>query len=196
MPHILILNGNPKSSSFAQAICAAYTAAMPPGWSSTQLNLADMQFNPDLHAGYDDEQSLEPHLLQFQQHLQRADYLLVVAPVWWGGIPAKLKGLFDRSFLSGFAYRFNANSIYPEQLLSGKRAGFILTMDAPGEMLHEQAAPVLAQLGEFTLGFSGIKQAEPLLIGSIQASSVEQRERWLQEVREWAAIQHKVAALA
>ncbi|WP_028456223.1 NAD(P)H-dependent oxidoreductase [Chitinilyticum litopenaei] len=178
-PHTLILNGNPKPDSLAGALCDSYQAALAPARTATRLNLHDMVFDPDLRQGYDAVQPLEPALQDWQQQLLRADQLLIVAPVWWGGIPARLKGLFDRSFLPGFAFRYQAGNPWPEPLLRGRRASLILTMDAPAELLAEQAAPVLAQLGQCTLAFSGLVLDEPLLLGSVQASTPGQRADWL-----------------
>ena len=36
--------------------------------------------------------------------LQRADRLILVYPTWWGGFPARLKGWFDRTWITGVAY--------------------------------------------------------------------------------------------
>ncbi|MEZ5507060.1 MAG: NAD(P)H-dependent oxidoreductase [Gammaproteobacteria bacterium] len=41
--------------------------------------------------GYD-AQPLEPDLQTFQDSIVWAQHLVVVAPVWWGGLPARLKG--------------------------------------------------------------------------------------------------------
>lgn len=39
-----------------------------------------------------------------QAKLRRADALVVQFPLWWYGMPAILKGWFDRVFVSGFAF--------------------------------------------------------------------------------------------
>ena len=39
-----------------------------------------------------------------QQRFQQADLLVVHFPLWWGGMPAILKGWFDRVLAYGFAY--------------------------------------------------------------------------------------------
>lgn len=187
MPHLLILNGNPKADSFGKAICDRYQQSLPPGWSVTRLDLHTLQFDPLLQGGYEGDQPLETDLQILQAALLQAEQLLLVTPIWWGGVPAKLKGLFDRTFLPGFAFRYDGNSPWPQPCLTGKQAQLILTMDMPADMLAIQAAPVLSQLGHFTLAFSGMTLAEPLLFGSIQASDETQRTHWLQQVQDCAA---------
>lgn len=39
-----------------------------------------------------------------QEKLRRADAVVVQFPLWWYGMPAILKGWFDRVFVSGFAF--------------------------------------------------------------------------------------------
>ncbi|UVI36268.1 NAD(P)H-dependent oxidoreductase [Brevibacterium spongiae] len=39
-----------------------------------------------------------------QEKLRRADAIVVQFPLWWYGMPAILKGWFDRVFVSGFAF--------------------------------------------------------------------------------------------
>jgi NAD(P)H dehydrogenase (quinone) len=39
-----------------------------------------------------------------QRRFQAADLLVVLYPIWWGGMPAILKGWFDRVLAYGFAY--------------------------------------------------------------------------------------------
>ena len=43
-------------------------------------------------------------LVREQQRFQKADLLVVHFPLWWGGMPAILKGWFDRVLAYGFAY--------------------------------------------------------------------------------------------
>lgn len=48
--------------------------------------------------------TLPPEITREQDKLRRADALIVQFPLWWYGVPAILKGWFDRVFTSGFAF--------------------------------------------------------------------------------------------
>ncbi|WP_305856398.1 NAD(P)H-dependent oxidoreductase [Balneatrix alpica] len=183
MKKILLLNGNPKSASFASLLSDTYHIEAREQAEVRRFNLTEMDFNPSLEQGYDAIQPLEPCLLQWQQALQWADHLVIITPIWWGGLPAKLKGLLDRTLLPGFAFQYDGNSAVPTPLLGGKSARLLLTMDAPADYAAEQAAPVLAQLDRFSLQFCGIGPAEVNLFGSVILSDETQRQQWLAEVQ-------------
>ncbi|CAN5329438.1 NAD(P)H-dependent oxidoreductase [soil metagenome] len=45
-----------------------------------------------------------PDLAREQQRVLKADLIIWIYPIWWGGVPAILKGWFDRVMAFGFAY--------------------------------------------------------------------------------------------
>ena len=71
---------------------------------------------------------LSPDILQEQEKLAWADAVVFSFPLWWYGMPAILKGWFDRVFVKGFAYDVKdpddprRTLRYGEGRLAGKRA--------------------------------------------------------------------------
>jgi len=62
--------------------------------------------------------------------LRQAEGVILVFPSWWYGMPAILKGYFDRVWLPGVAFEFGPQAIRP--LLSGIRLfGVVTTTGAP-----------------------------------------------------------------
>ncbi|KZN49083.1 NAD(P)H-dependent oxidoreductase [Pseudoalteromonas luteoviolacea] len=175
---ILILNGNPKSTSFCQQLANIYTVEAREYYEVKHFNLSEMAFNPILDSGYDADQDLEPDLQDFQKWILRAEHIVIFSPIWWGGLPAKLKGLFDRSFLPHFAFKYEQDNPQPTPLLIGKTARIVLTMDMPEPFLEEQARPVLEQLDKYTLQFSGIEKAATNLFGSMVSATQEEKQNW------------------
>lgn len=177
---ILILNGNPKSESLCAGLALAYGSAAAARHEVRQLNLSELQFETDLPAGYEQNQPLEPDLLAFQQALLWCQHLVVVAPVWWGALPARLKGLIDRTFLPGFAFRYEKHQTWPEQLLKGRTASLLLTLDTPPWYFRlAQGAPALRQLDTATLAFCGLKPVRHHLFGPVIKSGDTRRRHWL-----------------
>jgi len=108
---------------------------------------------------------------------------LIVSPIWWGGIPAKLKGLFDRTFLPGFSFKYEGNNPLPLQLLQGKTSRVILTMDSPSDHAEEHAAPAIAQLDFYTLQFCGFEKAKTNIFGPIISANAEIKLQWEKQVQ-------------
>lgn len=187
MKNVLILNGNPKRQSLCHTISDAYQSGVAPAHHVRRFDLGSMTFDPDLSGGYDSSKTLEPSLQEFQEMLLWADHITIVGPIWWGGIPAKLKGLIDRSLQPGFAFKYESGNPNVIPLLEGKTSQLILTMDAPEEYDQMQAAPVLAQLNQFTLQFCGIECFEPVFLCSASFVANDKIVDWQTKMRELAS---------
>ncbi|MEI8129492.1 MAG: NAD(P)H-dependent oxidoreductase [bacterium] len=96
-----------------------------------QEALYNLDFDPILHFGYRQIQELEPDLIKIQEKIKNCNHLVLVSPVWWGGLPALARGFFDRAFISGFSHRFDAKKKMPVALLKRKSASVIYTQGAP-----------------------------------------------------------------
>lgn len=180
---ILILNGHPNNRSFCHALADAYATAAAEHHQIRVLHLADMQFDANLAAAYHSDMPLEEALQVFQESLTWAEHVVCIAPLWWGSIPAKFKGLLDRSLLPGFAFRYQKGKSMPQQLLSGKTAHVVLTMDTPPWYFRwVQGAPGLKQLAITTLAFCGIKPVKQTLLGPVLGSAQEKRGQWLNKM--------------
>ena len=108
---ILLILGTPKRDSLCHALAEAYSnGARGQGHVVRQLPLGELQFDPILREGFGQQQTLEPDLLEAQRQIHWAEHLVFVYPVWWGGVPALLKGFFDRTFLPGFAFKYRNRS--------------------------------------------------------------------------------------
>jgi putative NADPH-quinone reductase len=183
---ILVLDANPKSTSYCKHLADVYENVAGDFFTVKRINISSMDFNLSLDTGYDHQQLLEPCLLEFQQSVKWADHLVIVTPIWWGGIPAKLKGLFDRTFLPGFSFKYEGDDPLPLQLLKGKTSRLIITMDAPSGYAQQQSAPIIEQLDTFTLQFCGFEPAQCSFIGPIIAATPEDKENWESSIKEHA----------
>ncbi len=181
---ILILNGNPKQHSLCHGLAQAYADAAAVQHEVRLTHLAELAFDGDLPDGYDRNRALEPDLARFQQDLLWAQHLVVVAPVWWGALPARLKGLIDRAFLPGFAFRYEKGQTFPDQLLKGRSATLLLTLDTPPWYFRLfQGAPAVRQLDSATLAFCGFKPVRHHLFGPVIKAEAPQFQRWLERAR-------------
>lgn len=184
MTRILIVNGNPKTKSFCAAIAKQFEqSASNQGHELKRLDLSTTQFDPNLSGGYDADADIDHSIEQFQQELRWAEHLVLISPVWWGSMPAKLKGLIDRSFLPGFAFKYEAGQTFQDKLLNGKTAELIFTLDTPVWWYKWwQGNPIYKELKHAILEFSGIKVNRARYFGPIIKSDESQRKAWLGDV--------------
>lgn len=185
MKKILIINGHPNKDSYCSALAEAYKeGALTQHAEIKEIRISELNFEPNLKFGYRKRIELEPDLLEAQEKIKWADHLVWVHPVWWGGLPAILKGFIDRVFLPGFAFQYRDNSVWWDKLLTGKTAHIITTLDQPGWYYAlVYGKPSTNQLKKSTLTFCGIKPVKVTYVGIIKNSSDEQRAKWLLKIR-------------
>ncbi|WP_256830972.1 NAD(P)H-dependent oxidoreductase [Pseudomonas sp. Pse1] len=186
---ILVILGHPSHDSFCGALTERYVqAAKDAGHQVRELRLGSLDFDPILREGYRQVQPLEADLLQAQADITWAEHLTFVYPIWWGAIPALLKGFFDRVFLPGFAFKYRPGKAFPEQLLRGRSADLLVTMDTPPWYYRwVYRMPGLHQMRKTTLAFCGIRPRKTLTFGPILGSTERQREIWLKQAQAIAA---------
>ncbi|MEX2592309.1 MAG: NAD(P)H-dependent oxidoreductase [Anditalea sp.] len=120
-----------------------------------------------------------------QELILWADHLVFVYPTWWGTMPALLKGFLDRVFSPGFAFEEVEENQTWEKLLKGRSAQLITTMDTPLWVYRWiYKTPGHNAMGQATLQFCGISPVRTLSFSPIKYSNAEQREMWLNRVRQ------------
>lgn len=184
MKKILIINGHPDAESFNAALAEAYKkGAIESGAEVKEIVVRELQFNPNLQFGYRKRTELEPDLLEAQAKIKWAEHLVWIYPVWWGSLPAILKGFIDRTFLPGFAFEKIENSVWWDKLLKGKSARIISTLDQPAWyywLVYRQ--PSHNAMKKLTLQFSGINPVKITTIGPLRLSKDSYRANWLKKV--------------
>jgi NAD(P)H dehydrogenase (quinone) len=148
-------------------------------------NLYEIGFNPVLSA--DDFSSLADNktpsdILIEQGHVKWAEHIIFVFPVWWGGMPAIMKGYIDRVFAEGFAYEYVDSGSNGDGLLSYLKGSMICATGLSSEDFKDSqnAMKVIAEKTIF--GFTGIKPCKQLFYGGVPIVSDEVRKSYIQNV--------------
>ena len=179
---IFILLGHTDQATLSGALADAYeSAARAAGHEVRRQNIGQMHFDPILHEGYKTIQQLEPDLEDFRENVRWAEHLVIVYPIWWSNMPAMLKGLFDRSWLPAFAFRFADHGLTWSRLLKGRTARIITSANSPGWMLTLMYGPPTDKLALAILRFAGIK-AKTTFFGPSERASDGARARWFRKV--------------
>ncbi len=182
---ILIINGHPDKESFNSAIFNSYKeGAIQSGAEIKEIIIRELKFNPNLEFGYRKRTELEPDLIDAWEKIKWAEHIVWIYPVWWGSLPAILKGFIDRVFLPGFAFKKRENSVWWDKLLSGKSARIISTMDQPAWyywLIYRE--PSNNAMKKLTLEFCGIKPVKVTSIGPLRLSKESYRINWLNKIK-------------
>jgi NAD(P)H dehydrogenase (quinone) len=188
--NITVILGHPDASSFCNAIAEKYAAsARAAGHTVKLFKLGEIDFDPVLRHGYNKRQELEPALLEIREAISWAQHLVFVYPTWWGSMPAILKGMFDRIFLPGYAFKYRKNSSWWDRLLVGRSAHAIVTMDTPPWFYRlVYTMPGHHQIRKTILEFCGIKPVRITSFGPVRDASEVRRSKWLLKVERLAAL--------
>ncbi len=184
MKNILIINGHPDKESFNFALAKAYiTGVQSSGAPFKTININALDFNPNLQYGYRKRTELEPDLLMAQEKLRWADHIVWIYPVWWGSVPAIMKGFIDRVFLPGFAFKKREGSVWWDKYFTGKTSRIICTLDQPSwyyRLINK--SPSHYAMKKLTMQFIGVKSVKITTIGPLRLSTPSFRKKWLDKI--------------
>lgn len=190
---IVVLNGHPGVNSLSRLFSETYAAAAQSAGHDVRLiHLSDLTFDMDFgDGGYSNWKPLEPQIETVLEDLEWADHVVMSAPIWWGGLPAKLKGLLDRILLPGRTYDTrNVSKIgLPSPMLTGKTGRIILTSDSPRWFMRvAYGSAILRQLSKQIFGFVGIKPTRFTYFSGASHPKPELVQRWTQQVEKIGAL--------
>ena len=178
----LVIDGHPNPDSLSAALAARYAAACD---DARLLAVRDLDFDLVLHGGHRGEQTIEPDVAEALQAIRDAEHVVVVTPVWWGSVPALLKGFLDRVLAYGEAFRYTEGGM-PVGLLAGRSGRLVVTSDSPRWYLPLVGDTTVRHLRTTTLRFCGIRPVRLSRVTSVRSSTPEQRERHLERMAQAA----------
>lgn len=192
MSNVLVLLGHASPTSFNARLARAYAdAARSAGAHVEQIGLTDLSFDPVLRDGQTGEQKLEPDLVRVREAIERADHLAWFFPTHWASAPAIVHALVDRTFLPGWAFRYESGASktgsLPTALLAGRSARVVTTMDSPSwwyALAHHRAIHGSFVTG--TLSFVGLAPIRTTTIHRVRELDEPARLRWITSMAELA----------
>jgi putative NADPH-quinone reductase len=133
---VLVLFAHPLADSFAAALHRTVVDAL--GRAGHEVDDCDLYatgFDPVMNAAERRaHNSPNPDLSAVESHVERlhaADAVVLCFPVWWYGMPAILKGYFDRVWINGVAFHLRAGGKIEAGLHRIKKLGVVTTYGAP-----------------------------------------------------------------
>lgn len=212
----LIIYANPEPGSFTAALRdTAVQTLQTCGYEVVISDLYAEEFNPaagrhdfttvadPARFHYQTEQAhasacngFAADITREQERVQDADLLLWIFPLWWGGVPAIMKGWFDRVLAYGFAYQdgmrydtgFFRNRVGLLGVVTGGTARRFSETGAYGSI--EQ---VLWPTQHCMIEYLGLTTPEPYVAYAAPRVSAEARQDYLTD---WRTTVQETAKLA
>jgi NAD(P)H dehydrogenase (quinone) len=136
---VLLVFSHPRSDSLSSGLKDAIATSLAAGGHDVELrDLHAEGFAPVLTAEERGRYNTPPDNLQgIESHvasLRRADALVLVYPTWWYGMPAMLKGWFDRVWAPGVAFHLGEGAITPG-LTNIRRIAVVTSYGSPTWLL-------------------------------------------------------------
>lgn len=133
---ITIVLAHPWHGSFNKAIVDTLVSKYKEEGKECQIiDLHKDKFNPSYDekdlANYNKGTTDDPIVLKYQEMLKNTSHVIFVFPIWWGTMPAILKGFFDKVMLLNFAFNYE-NGWTP--LLGIEKGTVITTSQSPTAM--------------------------------------------------------------
>lgn len=205
--HALFVYAHPEPTSFTAALKDAGLEALKSAGHTVEVSdLYAEGFNPVAgrhdFAGaadakrfhYQTEQgraheanAFAPDIAREQRRFLDADLVVWLYPIWWGGMPAIMKGWFDRVLAYGFAYadgrRFDTG-FFPQKrgLLCLSTGGTTQRFSADGVFGDIHA--VLWPAQRLMIEYLGMDALEPFVAYASPRVDTEARKAYLQQWRE------------
>jgi NAD(P)H dehydrogenase (quinone) len=129
-------------------------------------------------------------VLREQARVRAADGLAVIAPVYWFGFPAILKGWMERVFTHGFAYRLTAEGWQGDvrgriPLLHHTKALLISTTFFGPDVYEAGAKDAMERLiDSWGFRYPGIRTVEHKYFWAVPNVTAETRQQYLDEAEE------------
>jgi NAD(P)H dehydrogenase (quinone) len=190
MKHLIIYS-HPNPKSFNYAIKETFAKTLSDSGNEVRVrDLYEINFDPVLK-GTDfvliQKGSVADDVKVEQDNMKWADVITFVYPIWWTGLPARLKGYIDRILTFGFAYKIDAKGV--TGLLPDKKVYIFNTTGTPEE--HYKKIGMLKSINQTSdagiFEFCGMKVIGHKYFCGVPSSSDETRKTWLEDVKKIAS---------
>lgn len=187
MSRIAVIQGHPTAGGghFCHALAEAYAAGAAEGRHEVRrIVVAELDF-PMLRSKQDWEKEAPPAAIaEAQETLAWADHLVILYPLWLGGMPALLKGFLEQAFRPTFMAGTTEPGASWKTTLRGKSSRIVITMGMPAFVYRWYfGAYSLRSLKRSILSLVGIGPNRHLLIGLIEGMSDAKRKSHLEAMR-------------
>lgn len=187
---IVIIQGHPDPAGghFCHALAEAHAAgAEAAGHGVETITPARLRLPPlETKAAF--EAPPPPEVAEAQRVIGAAGHLVLIFPLWLGGMPAVLKGFLEQVFRPGFLLLDPAKGWGSAKRLAGVSARIVVPMGMPALAYRWWfGAHGVKSLESGILGLAGIRPVRTTYLGMVESATEAKRARWLAEMRRLGA---------
>lgn len=158
---ITIIYSHPYDGSFNHAVLESVIARLEA--TDRKYQLADLYkdgFNPVMTPAdlklYSKGETADELARKYLTMLENSDQVIMIFPVWWGMMPAMVKGFFDKVLLRGGAYDYSPDgAMLPALQIS--RTVVVTTSQSPSVMFGSFFEGYLAPMVLNSVGMTGVE---------------------------------------
>ncbi len=134
---VLVIYCHPNESSFAATLHTIVLKTLRnKGHIVTDLDLYAEGFKPVMsreeRIEYEDPSRYHELVERYATQLKETEAIIAIYPTWWYGLPAMLKGYFDRVWAPGIAFDIGTDGKFEtDRLAHIKKLGVVTTYGSP-----------------------------------------------------------------
>ena len=191
----LIVFNHPYGGSYCGAIMAAVERGLrKSGQPFRVINLDQDDFDPVMRskdllafvgAGKNNPDALDAvddQVKEYKRHLEWAEHLVMIFPIWWMTMPAMMKGFIDKVIFPGIVYKMEDGEMI-SMLSKLRQVTVITTMNTPQDIYKEVFGnSIEGSLIKGTFNKIGIHDIRWISLNMVKQSGDEKRWLWLDEI--------------
>jgi putative NADPH-quinone reductase len=187
--NILVIIGHPSTKSTSSKLAHEYAAGAKK--AGAHVEIVDVYRTEPLlpiidYDDYPDWARDTETRKYYQDKLAAADTIAVFHPLWWGGMPARMKNFIDQTLTPGFAYKFQPRfgvpdslNVLPRGYLKGKKARIFITHDAYSAVYAALLLPFISIWAIFVLYYCGITNMRFMTHQRVRWAKESTKAKWL-----------------
>jgi len=187
-PGVVVLDGHPDPAPerLCHALAEAYAAgAKAAGHGVELVRVADLDIRFLRSAEEFNQGEPGDPIRDVQRAIEAASHVMLIYPLWLGGMPAMFKAFLEQLFRPGFAFGGEGETTMGSGRLKGRSARVVVTMGMPAFFYRLYfRAHSLKSLKRNILKFCGIKPVRATLLGMVESASEAKRSRWLKTMHD------------
>jgi NAD(P)H dehydrogenase (quinone) len=184
---ILVLFAHPLETSFVAALHARIVETLRMrGHEVDDLDLYAEGFDPVMSRqtfiDYLNPVANRARVGPYVDRLLGAEALILVSPVWHDGLPAILKGYFDRVFLPGVSFKIDQHGVFSPTLLNIQRLAAVCGYGADRRRTAHVGDPVRHFVMRGLAENAPYARCEYIALYGMDAATPQRRKQYLKRV--------------